>query len=77
MRQEGGGLHSHCDWEHAAGCCHCHAGAEHHLLAVAVQDTVIGVPGSWQGEGDVDLLVGFSAFGEDTRKAEGLGHKSI
>lgn len=50
-----------CDWEHVAGCCHSHAGAEHDLLAVAVQDTLIRVPGCWQGEGDVYLLVGFSA----------------
>lgn len=62
-------MHLHCDWEYIAGCCHSHAGGEHNLLAVAVQDTVIGVPGSWQGEGDVYFLVGFSAFEKETRKA--------
>lgn len=72
MRQEaapGGEGHLHSDWEHVAGCCHSHAGGEHDLLAVAVQDTVIRVPGSWEGEGDVDFLVGFSAFEKETRKA--------
>lgn len=62
----GGELHLHCDWENIAGCCHSHAGGEHNLLAVAMQDTVIGVPGSWQGEGDVYFLVGFSAFERET-----------
>lgn len=55
-------MHLHCDGKHVAGCCDGHAGGEHDLLAVAVQDAVIGIPGSRKGECDIDLLVGFSAF---------------
>lgn len=49
------------DGEDSGGSCEGHACCEHRLLTVAMEGTVIGVPGSRQGEGDVDLLVGFPA----------------
>lgn len=49
------------DREDSRGSCEGHACCEHHLLTVAMESTVIGIPGSRQGEGDVDLLMGFPA----------------
>lgn len=49
------------DREDARGSCEGHACCEHHLLTVAMEGTVIGVPGSRESKGDVDLLMGFLA----------------
>lgn len=49
---------SHCDWEDIAGCRDSHASAEHHLLTVAVQYTLIRVPGYRQRESDVYFFMG-------------------
>lgn len=56
---------SHCDWEDIAGRRDGQASAEHHLLAVAVQHTLVWVPGYRQGESDVYFFMGFPAY---TRK---------
>lgn len=53
---------SHCDWEDIAGRRDGHASAEHHLLAVAVQHTLVWVPGYRQGESDVYFFMGFPAY---------------
>lgn len=53
---------SHCDWEDIAGRRDSHASAEHHLLAVAVQYTVIWVPGYRQRESDVYFFMGFPTY---------------
>lgn len=49
------------DREDSRGSCEGHAGCEHHLLTVAMEGTVISVPGSRQGKGDVDLFMCFPA----------------
>lgn len=61
-------MHLHCDRKHIAGCCHSHAGCEYNLLAMAVKNAVIRIPGSRQGERNIYLLMGFSAFKKE-RKA--------
>lgn len=71
-------MHLHCDRKHVAGCCHSHAGCEYDLLAVTMKNAVIWIPGSRQGERNVYLLVGFSAFEKERRKEGKLfsNHKS-
>lgn len=71
-------MHLHCDRKHVAGCCHSHAGCEYNLLAVTMKNAVIWIPGSRQGERNVYLLVGFSAFEKERRKEGKLfsDHKS-
>lgn len=49
------------DGEDSRSSCEGHAGCKHHLLTVAMEGTVISIPGSRQGKGDVDLFVCFSA----------------
>lgn len=55
-------FYSHCDREDVAGGCDGHTCAEDHLLTVTVKDTVVRVPQHRKGKGDVDILVGFSAY---------------
>jgi len=69
-------LHLHCDRKHVAGRCHSHAGCEHNLLTVAMKNAVIWIPGSRQGECNIYLLMGFSAFEKEKEKLVFV-HKSI
>lgn len=66
---------SHCDGKDIAGCSDGHARAEHHLLTVAVQNTVIRVPGGRKGERDVHLLVSFPSY--ETRCCTHKDHEQI
>lgn len=61
---------SHCDWEDIAGRCDRHASAEHHLLTVAVQYTIVWVPGYRQGESDVYFFMGFPTYIEKHAKMQ-------
>lgn len=68
--------HLHSDREDSRGSCEGHAGCKHHLLTMAMEGTVIGIPGSRQGEGDVDLFVCFPACGRISSLLVGMGRNS-